>query len=193
MANIIDDIVQDYQSKLKRGINEVYYKTDLLEGLKLIVTMIGLLKIAMLIGGMAAAAIGSIISFAMRNPQGAMRLGKMISQNSESIKELITKGGDKLNRGYTDLPENQKKMVRTVVLLVAKGGFSWEHLHWIIHNHIKKYHLTYKFKEKNMANNSPGAYVHVILLIGGAIGLVFPPLLILVIFIGAIVLLSNKK
>ena len=44
-----------------------------------------------------------------------------------------------------------------------------------------------------MANNSPGAYVHVILLIGGAIGLVFPPLLILVIFIGAIVLLSNKK
>ena len=129
MANIIDDIVQDYQSKLKRGINEVYYKTDLLEGLKLIVTMIGLLKIAMLIGGMAAAAIGSIISFAMRNPQGAMRLGKMISQNSESIKELITKGGDKLNRGYTDLPENQKKMVRTVVLLVAKGGFSWEHLH----------------------------------------------------------------
>lgn len=44
-----------------------------------------------------------------------------------------------------------------------------------------------------MSSDSPGAYVHLILLIGGAFGIVFPPLLILVIFIGAIVYVSKKK
>jgi len=128
MSNLIEDIKNDYNDKMKRGVKEVYYKKDLLAGIKLIFTLIGLMKIALLIGGAAAASIGSLFSFVSNNPQTALQLGKTIQNNAESIKELVLKSGERLNNGYNKLPENEKKMVRTVILIVAKCGLSWDDL-----------------------------------------------------------------
>ena len=129
MSNLITDIVDDYQSKVKKGIHEVYYKQDIIEGIKLIVTIIGIGKILILAGGVLASAFGSIISFAANHPQAARMCAQVISKNSDEIGKLITSAGKKFNDAYNSLSDTDKKYVRTVVLLAAKGGIHWDSLH----------------------------------------------------------------
>jgi hypothetical protein len=129
MSNLASDIVNDYKIKVSKGIHEVYYKRDVLEGLKLVVTLIGIGKILFLAGGVLASALGSIISFAGNNPNAARACAHLISKNSDEIGELISSAGEKFNSAYNSLSEEKKKHVRTVILLVAKGGIHWDSLH----------------------------------------------------------------
>ena len=129
MSNIITDIVNDYEDKVKRGIHEVFYKQDIIEGIKLIVMLIGIGKILTLAGGALAGAIGSLISFAGNNPGAARMCAHLISKNSKEIEDLIVSAGKKFNEAYNSLSEKEKKHVRTVVLLAAKGGIHWDSLH----------------------------------------------------------------
>lgn len=129
MSNLVSDIVNDYQCKISRGINEVYYKNDLLEGLKLIVTLIGIVKIVILVGSTLASALVSIVSLAGKNPNVTRACIYSISRNSDEIIELVTLAGDKFNKAYNSLSEKEKKYVRTVILLAVKGGIHWGDLH----------------------------------------------------------------
>jgi hypothetical protein len=129
LSNIVSDIVDEYRNNIREGIDEVYYKKDLVEGLKLIVTFIGIGKIVLCIGGIAAASIGSILSFAANHPQAAARCAQVIYNNSDKIGELITSAGERINEAYNSLSEKQKKYVRTVTLLIAKNGLHWDSLH----------------------------------------------------------------
>lgn len=129
MSNIITDIVDDYKRDIKKGITETYYKKDIIEGIKLIATIVGIVKIAMLIGGASAALIGSIFSYAANHPQAAARCVQIISKNSDDIEKLINSAGETFNKGYNSLSGKDKKCVRTVVLLIAKNGIDWSNLH----------------------------------------------------------------
>jgi len=44
-----------------------------------------------------------------------------------------------------------------------------------------------------MSNNSPGAMLHVVIVIAGLLGIVFPPLLLIAIFIGFFVYVAKKN
>lgn len=129
MSNFLEDVVEDYRQKIKKGANEIYYKKDLVEGIKLIITLVGIIKIIALVGVIVASAISSMVSFATNNPKAAAHLAKVVSKYSNDIIEIITNFGTKINKSYNSLSENKKKAVRTVVLLVAKNGISWNDLH----------------------------------------------------------------
>lgn len=128
MSNIVSDIVQEYNTDIKRGVKEVYYKQDLVAGVKLVFAIIGIAKIAMFLGGIAVSAIGALISFAARNPQVAYKIGQQISNNSQQLTEMFQNSGKMINEKYQRLGEKEKKQVRTVILFVAKGGLTWEDL-----------------------------------------------------------------
>lgn len=129
MSNIFSDIVNDYQYKISHGIHEVYYKNDLIEGLKLLITFVGIGKIALCVGGVAASAIGSILGYAANHPQMAARCIQTISRNKDEFIDLFNSMGKRINEGYNSLNENQKKYVRTLVLFIAKNGIHWDNLH----------------------------------------------------------------
>lgn len=129
MSNLISDIVNDYKSKISKGVYEVYYKKDIFEGLKLIVTLIGIGKIVILVGGALASVIGSIISLGGRNPNVTRACIYAVSRNSDEIVELITLAGDKFNKAYNSLSEKERKYIRSVILLAVKGGIHWDDLH----------------------------------------------------------------
>jgi len=129
VSNFLEDVVEDYRQKIKKGANEIYYKKDLVEGIKLIITLVGIIKIIALVGVIVASAISSMVSFATNNPKAAAHLAKVVSKYSNDIIEIITNFGTKINKSYNSLSENKKKAVRTVVLLVAKNGISWNDLH----------------------------------------------------------------
>ena len=109
MSNLISDIVSDYKNEISKGVYEVYYKKDLFEGLKLIVTLIGIGKIIILVGGTLAGAIGSVISLGSRNPNVTRACIHAVSRNSDEIIKLITLAGDKFNNAYNSLSEKEKK------------------------------------------------------------------------------------
>jgi acyl carrier protein len=124
-SNIIKDIVNDYKNNTK----EIYYKKDLIGGLMLIVEIIGLGKMALAIGGAAAGAIGSILSYAANHPQAATQCAAMISKYSDQIGELITSAGKKFDEKYNNLSKDDKKKLRTLILFIAKKGVSWADLY----------------------------------------------------------------
>ncbi len=128
MSNIIDDIVNDYQEKMQKGINEIYYKADLTEGAKLLIGLIGIGKILLALGMLAGSAITTILSWANRNPQIAANCAKILIKNRKELVELINSIGSRFNDAYNELSEQNKKRVRTVILLIAKNGLSWEQL-----------------------------------------------------------------
>lgn len=129
MSNIVNDIVTDYNHDLKNGIHEAYYKKDIVEGLKIIITIIGIAKLMIAFGSAAAAIIGSVIGWVGNHPQAAARCAQAISKYGDEIEDVISFTGKKFNEAYNALSEKEKKYVRTVVLLVAKDGIDWDNLH----------------------------------------------------------------
>lgn len=128
MNNFVEDIVNDYKLKLSKGVTEVYYKKDLIEGLKIIFTVIGLVKIGFAVGSVALSGLSALVHLALGNPGLAGRVGREIYDKREEIRKLISQVNDKLNEKYKKLSDDDKKKVRTVVLFVAKGGVSWGQL-----------------------------------------------------------------
>ncbi len=124
MSSFFKDIVDDYKS----GIREVYYKQDLKKGISLLVSIVGIVKFAIAIGGVAAGAIGGIISWAGNHPQAASNCAGVISKYSKELKELFTTIGQSANSAYNSLSEKDKKSVRTTVLFIA-GKIDWDSLH----------------------------------------------------------------
>ena len=116
MSNFFNDIVTDY----KNGFREVYYKQDLGKGLSLLVGLIGIGKFAIAIGGVAAGAIGSVISWAGNHPQAATNCAGVISKYSNELEEFFTTVGQNANSAYNSLSEEKKKSVRTTVLFIAR-------------------------------------------------------------------------
>ena len=128
MIGLFKDIVDDYQKNITKGITEVYYKSDLVEGVKLLFTFVGLGKIALTLGGLAASAIGSILSFTVNNPKVAARCAQMLYDKKDEFIELFKSMGDSMDKYYKSLPNQKKKYIKTVVLLIAKNGLDWDKL-----------------------------------------------------------------
>ena len=125
----IDDIVKDYQTNLKRGIHETFTQNDLWAGMKLLVTILGIAKLASIMGALAFASVGAIFSFVVNNPQQAARLAQTIGRNKDAILKWMKEAESKLDTKYDELSIGQKKAIRTVVLIVARNGIQLSDLH----------------------------------------------------------------
>ncbi len=64
--NFVNDIVTSYRNDLRIGRKEQYSQSDLIEGAKIVLTAIGLAKLMLSLGAMAAGLLGALASFAMR-------------------------------------------------------------------------------------------------------------------------------
>lgn len=97
MSNIVEDIVRDYQNNLRKGALEVYYKKDIFEGLKLIGSIIGILKIIAVLGVLSGSAIVGLISYAANNPTGAKNMFIAVNKNKEYLIKLFHNIGSEFN------------------------------------------------------------------------------------------------
>ena len=127
MKTLVADIVSDYQANIRRSVAKTYYKKDLVQGLLLVMKVVGVVKIMTLVGAAAVGLIGSLASVAAQNPAQAARIAKSIAE-SGIIVEVVDGASEAIERKYRQMGAVQKRQLRTVILMAAKGGLSWEDL-----------------------------------------------------------------